>query len=263
MRLFLSSLEFNCNTRSVVPELQRRGVRMLWNLMSYYYARKDEAAETAEKIRDGSELVLIDSGAHTMQKGARVDYDRYTEEYAEWIRGFDRPNVLGYFEMDVDNIIGYDAVLRLREKLMKRCGCPEKIIPVWHRNRGVEEFKAMCAERKGGIVAITGFRNDDVRDEQYPMFLKCAWQAGCELHCLGMSRSGIMDKVPFDYCDSSTWGHCVTYGRSLDGSKYKRCKSKDDYTAQFTDSYLKAMEVQQRYYLKWKDAKKGFEIPSP
>lgn len=169
---------------------------LLWNLMSYYYLRND--VEFAVAVRDMSDLVMIDSGAHSFQKGTKVKWDEYTHAYAAFIREFDRPNVVGYFEMDVDNVIGYPKVLELRSILERESGHPEKIIPVWHKNRGIKDFKDMCASHAGRVIAITGFKNEDIRDEQYTMFLKEAKRHGCRVHCLGMTRKAVLDRVPFD-----------------------------------------------------------------
>lgn len=140
MKIFLSALEnqrdAKCNGGKQIAQLLiDKNVKMLWNLMSYYYARK--VPDLAVLIRDNSENIMIDSGAHSFQKGTKVDWVKYTYEYAEFIQKFDRPNVIGYFEMDVDNIIGYEKVLQLRAILENVSG---KIIPVWHKNRGIEDF---------------------------------------------------------------------------------------------------------------------------
>ncbi|MEG0790984.1 MAG: hypothetical protein RSG23_05095 [Gordonibacter sp.] len=222
---------------------------MKWNLMSYYYARSD--FDHALRVRDNSELVMIDSGAHSFQKGKKVKWVEYTREYAKFIKLFDRPNVVGYFEMDVDNIIGYEKVLALRRILHEESGHADKIIPVWHKNRGITEFKAMCCERSGRTVAITGFKNEDIRDEQYPLFLKEAKKHGCKVHCLGMTRKKILDRVPFDYTDSSSWVQSAVYGK-VDGRKVSRQFSKTNRTDVFIASYLAAMKMQDHYYRKWK-----------
>ena len=258
MRLFLSAIEVSGYAEGMLDEMERRDIRMLWNLMSYFYIRKKPKG-FAERVRDSSELIMIDSGAHSFQKGVHVDWESYTHEYARFIRGFDRPNVVGYFEMDVDNIIGYENVLRLRGILRSESGCPEKIIPVWHKNRGVEEFKAMSREMSGHVAAVTGFRNEDIRDEQYAMFLKYAWSQGTRIHCLGMARTKVLEKVPFDYADASSWEHCVSFGRRLDGGRYPRPQSREDYVDQFIDSYERYMDIQKRLYLKWRGTEKGFE----
>lgn len=124
MKIFLSALE----TKKDLPRfIVEKGVRMKYNLMSYYAIQKKSGEGAAEYIRDHSEEVMVDSGAHSFQKGIKVDWDGYTRRYAEFIGRFDRPNVVGFFEMDVDNVIGYAKVLELRSVLL---AASDKIIPV-------------------------------------------------------------------------------------------------------------------------------------
>lgn len=150
MKIFLSALEAS-------PEFYKINQRVPYynfNLMSFYYVKNK--VDVSITIRDKSKEVIIDSGAHSFQKGKKVDWVEYTKEYAEFIKNFDRPNVVGYFEMDVDNIIGYDKVLELRKILES---VSNKIIPVWHKNRGIEEFKKMCRDYSGKVVAISCSNN--------------------------------------------------------------------------------------------------------
>lgn len=251
MKIFLSAVEASGEARSTMRRIaaSRERPAMLWNLMSYYYVRGN--LEHAELVRDNSELVLVDSGAHSFQKGVKVNWDKYTAEYAKFIKEFDRPNVLGYFEMDVDNIIGYEKVKELREVLQEESGCGDKIIPVWHKNRGVAEFSNMCEQHAGRIVAITGFKNEDIRDEQYPMFLKEAKKHGCKVHCLGMTRKSVLDRVPFDYTDSSSWVQHALYG-SVGKKKVAKSFSKTNRADVYAASCLDAMKMQRHYHRKWK-----------
>ena len=170
--MFLSAIENNTdeNGRATAYNLVDVGVQMKWNLMSFYYIQ-EKRYDLAEFIRDNTSEIMIDSGAHSFQKGVKVDWDAYTDLYIDFIKKFDRPNVIGYFEMDVDNIIGYDKVLELRKRLET---VSDKIIPVWHKNRGIAEFKKMCSDYAGKIIAITGFKNEDIKDDQYLSFLKYA-----------------------------------------------------------------------------------------
>lgn len=212
--------------------------------MSFYYLKQ----EVFEEILKKSELVLIDSGAHSFQKGKKVDWVQYTKKYAEWIKKNDCDKIIGYFEMDVDNIIGYEKVLELRKILQS---VTDKIIPVWHKNRGIEEFKRMCRERKGKIVAITGFKNEDIQDHQYLMFLKYAKQYGCKVHCLGMTRKKVLDNVPFDFADSSSWKQQAIYGR-VGNRKVKKEFSKEKRYLVMAASLRNAMDMQDYYYKKWR-----------
>lgn len=151
--------------------------------------------------------------------------------------------------MDVDNIIGYDKVLQLRKKLEK---VSDKIIPVWHKNRGIEDFKKMCQDYKGKIIAITGFKNEDIKDEQYLMFLKYAKKYGCKVHCLGMTRQKVLEKVPFDYCDSSSWVQSSIYGRIDNKGKVSKDFSKNKREKVFIENYKQGLKMQEYYHNKWK-----------
>lgn len=248
MKIFLSAIEGQKRLPRLFAE---KGQKMKWNLMSYFAIRK--ARENAEFIRDNSEEILIDSGAHSFQKGKKVDWEKYTIEFAEFIKEFDRPNVVGYFEMDVDNIIGYDKVLQLRKILES---VSNKIIPVWHKNRGIEDFKQMCKDYTGKIIAITGFRNEDIKDEQYLMFLKYAKKYNCKVHCLGMTRRKILDKVPFDYVDSSSWLQTAVYGQVMNKGRVTKEYSKTNREMVFLENYKQGMKMQEEYYKKWRKVNK-------
>lgn len=245
MKVFLSSIE---SPKIYYWYIARSIGKLNYNLMSYYYLRG--GYDIAEDCRDRSKLVIIDSGAHSFQKGTKVNWLEYTNQYAEFIRRFDRPNVVGYFEMDVDNILGYDNVLKLR-KILTRAS--DKIIPVWHKGRGIDEYKRMCEEYSGRVVAITGFKNEDIKDEQYTMFLKYAWSKGCKLHCLGMTRRDILDKVPFDYVDSSSWKQASFRGKLLEtGDKVSRKMTRERCEVVAANNYRYWMKLQERYEAKWR-----------
>lgn len=155
--------------------------------------------------------------------------------------------------MDVDNIIGYDKVLELR-KILENVS--DKIIPVWHKNRGIEEFKKMCYDYQNKIIAITGFKNEDIKDEQYLMFLKYAKIYNCKVHCLGMTRLKILNKVPFDFVDSSTWKQAGNYGeyRKFIKGKIIINKVKGKYKTTELDkmNFEEFKKMQQYYKIKWK-----------
>lgn len=194
--------------------IEEQGLHIHDALVSYYYLEKGKTkAHEWELIHRNCDNVMVDSGAHSFQVGKTVDWYNYTERYAQWVADHkDDPRFVGFFEMDVDIVLGYEKVKELQNILFQ---ASDKIIPVWHKNRGIDEFKRMCHETKGDIVAITGFRNEDIIDKQYPAFVKYAWSCGKKIHCLGMTRKKILDKVPFDYVDSSSWKQAGIYGNRL------------------------------------------------
>lgn len=251
MKVFLSALENAVASgkggKPVAKLLIEQGFKMKYNLMSFYYIKSK--TDIAEYIRDNTEQILIDSGAHSFQKGKKVGWVEYTEKYAEFIKKFDRPNVIGYFEMDVDNIIGYNKVLELRKILES---VSNKIIPVWHKNRGIDNFKKMCQQYQGRVIAITGFKNEDIQDHQYLMFLKYAKKYNCKVHCLGMTRKKILDKVPFDYVDSSSWVQSSVFGRIDNYGKVSKEFSKTKREVVFIKNYQQGYKMQEHYYKKWR-----------
>lgn len=242
MKVFLSSLEVGPDTHDILDAIPS----LRWNLMSYFYIRKKR--EFAHEIKQRSELIMIDSGAHSFQKGTKVEWDEYTKEYAAFIQAFDEDKVLGYFEMDVDNILGYEKVVALRGILEL---VSDKIIPVWHKNRGIEDFHRMCREYAGRIIGITGFQNEDIKDHQYLMFLKYAKLYQCRVHCLGMTRIKILDNVPFDFVDSSSWKQHAIYGR-IGSRKVSLDYSKNNRGTVMVESYREAMKMQDHYYKRWR-----------
>jgi len=259
MKIFLSAMENATSPKStggkqIAELLVEKGIELKYILMSYFYIGKNTTKmKLAEFIRDNSQEIMIDSGAHSFQKGKVVKWEEYTRQYAEWITTFDRPHVVGYFEMDVDNVIGYQKVLELRKILD---AVSDKIIPVWHKNRGIEEYKKMCRDYSGKIVAITGFKNEDIQDHQYMMFLKYAKEHNCQLHCLGMTRKKVLDKVPFDYTDSSSWVQQTVFGRVEGRGQVSRKFSKERRDIVFIENYVQGLAMQNKYYKKWRNVHK-------
>lgn len=240
MKIFLSAIETN-------EKVPKNISKMKYNLMSYYYIKNK--IELANYIRDKSEEILIDSGAHSFQFGKKVDWIEYTKQYAEFIKQFDRPNVVGYFEMDIENIIGYDKVLELRKILE---AVSDKIIPVWHPDRGIKDYLEMCKKYHDKVIAIGGFRGTDIKDEQFIMFLKTAKKYNCKVHCLGMTRKKVLDKVPFDYVDSSSWKQHAIYGRITNKGKVSKQYSKTNTLQVMVENYKEGIKMQEHYYNKWK-----------
>ena len=206
MKVFLSG--FDTSVDNVLRTVETSNTQIPFALASFYHIQKSGYKNFKTTLEHCDEM-LIDSGAHSFQKGKKVPWEEYTDKYAQFIKEHDCDKILGYFEMDVDNQIGYERVLQLRKKLL---AVTDKIIPVWHKNRGIDEFKKMCHETKGNIVAVTGFKNEDIIDKQYGAFVKYAWSCGKKIHCLGMTRTKVLNKIPFDYVDSSSWKQKAVYG---------------------------------------------------
>ena len=254
MRIFLSALESTIS--DTLDRCIKEHITIPFGLVSYYYiSQSEQNYKNFQKVLKICDQVLVDSGAHSFQEGKKVPWDEYTEQYAEFIKQHDNPKIIGWFEMDVDRVIGYEHVLKLRKVLTK---ATDKIIPVWHKNRGIDEFKRMCRETKGEIVAVTGFKNEDIQDDQYAPFLKYAWKCGKKLHCLGMTRQKVMDRVPFDYVDSSSWKLSATFGSLKSWSEREhKLKNVPNTKGKFTTKQLfyknlmEYVKMVRHYNIKW------------
>lgn len=208
MIVCLAGLEGSMN---ILNDLEDGGLD--YGLISFYYLKNQEQLEAIlKKVK----YLLIDSGAHSFQHGKAANFDEYTEMYAKFIkRNTDNPQILGFFEMDIDNVIGYDGVLRLRKKLT---AVSDKIIPVWHQNRGIGDYIKTCEEWKGRRVAITGFANQDQVDGQFNYFINEAHAHDCLIHILGFTRFKLITRLNlglYDSVDSSTWIQAAVYNEIM------------------------------------------------
>ena len=146
---------------------------------------------------------LLDSGAFTFMqgKGYELDWDKYVENYANFIK---RNNVQKFFELDIDSVIGYPAVLKLREKLEALTN--RQCIPVWHVSRGMSEFRSMC--KKYSYVAIGGIVSKEIPPDKYgglPPLIREAHKRGAKIHGLGFTSLQWLPRCHFDSVDSTAW----------------------------------------------------------
>lgn len=170
-------------------------------LESYYYARNNQWIESIiPKLDD----FMLDSGAFTAKQGnskKNIDWDAYTEEYADFIK---RNKVKKFIELDIDRIVGLKEVERLRNKLEGLVG--RQSIPVWHLGRGKDYYLGMC--RDYNYIAIGGLVKDvyDIFPEKYfPWFINRAHEAGVKLHGLGYTSLKGLYTYHFDSVDSTAW----------------------------------------------------------
>lgn len=149
------------------------------------------------------EFFMLDSGAFTFMNNCKadVDFDEYLTRYIEFINKHD---IQYFFELDVDVIVGYEEVKRLRKRLEAETG--KKCIPVWHRSRGKENFIEMCKEYD--YVAIGGIVTREIKPQEYPYFkwfIDTAHSYGCKIHGLGFTNLKGLYIYNFDSVDSTSW----------------------------------------------------------
>ena len=182
---------------------QVRDVKMFHDaniLMSFYYA-----GEFTENILiPNAKRFLLDSGAYSFlagKEGVNMDWDGYVARYAAFIK---KNKVRQYFELDIDPIIGYPEVRRIRDRLEAETGVTP--IPVWHVSRGIQEYREMCSSYP--YVAIGGIVTKEIPPDKYrafPAMIREAHDRGAKVHGLGFTRISDLPKYHFDSVDSTAW----------------------------------------------------------
>lgn len=194
-------------------------------LESFYYCDND-----TERLLPYFGDFLLDSGAFTFMQNTkvRVDWDDYIKRYADFVV---RNDIIKYFELDIDSVVGYEQVLKYRSRLESLTG--RKCIPVWHKSRGMKEFYAMCEEYE--YAAVGGIVSGEIRKEHYkafPTLISEAHKRKCRLHGLGFTNLEWLPKCHWDSVDSTAWTTGNRFGfvyqftgktmRKIDAPKGKR-----------------------------------------
>ena len=223
------------------------------NLVSYYYVKDSSLINLLKKI---SNNILIDSGAFTLFSSKKKhDFEEYFNNYLNYIKKHTSNDLIkGFFELDIDSIIGYDEVLSLREKLTN---VSDKIIPVYHKRLGVEEFKKMVAEYD--YVSVGGIVSKEIHPSELPPFVKYAHKHNTKIHALGITSPKYLKKIPFDSVDSSSV-ISSRFGRVLFFKNGKMNSIKLDseyisknYAKMDTMSYLSFLKFEKYYENYWKN----------
>lgn len=191
MKIFLAGTDL---LKDYPQELQKSK----FNLASFYNIQ-----EWQMPFFKSCESFLLDSGAFTFMNSHKggVDFEEYVERYAEFIN---KHEIEKFFELDVDCVKGYPKVLEYRKRLEFLTG--KQVIPVWHKTRGIDDFKRMCSEYN--YVAIGGIVSKEIKPEQYiafPSMITEAHRRGAKIHGLGFTSTSYFDRIKFDTVDSTTW----------------------------------------------------------
>ena len=115
-------------------------------------------------------------------------------------------------EQMADRVLaGLDFVESLRRKTERATGV--RCIPVWHKGRGVDYWKRMCAEYS--YVAIGGLVFH-VKKSEWPLIHKMvdyAYSKGVKVHGLGFTKTKELKNWNFYSVDSASWIKAAALGQ--------------------------------------------------
>lgn len=207
-------------------------------LQSFYYCNDF----TEKIIIPNCDRFLLDSGAFTFfSSGKQVDWNEYLKKYIDFIN---RNQIDYFFELDIDVLVGYENVLKLRKALEQGTG--KRCIPVWHKSRGFEEYVNMCKEYD--YVALGGIVSKEIKRTDYkffPQLIKIAHENGARIHGLGFTNLEGLRKYHFDSVDSSSWvsgnrfGHIYRFnGKTLVKHDKKQGQRLSDHKAVALNNFM-------------------------
>ena len=187
MKLFLAGLE---GAYSWLPLDKTK-----YALSTYAYINKG-LAENISKW----DMFLLDSGAFTYRKkSGNADWNKYIDGYIKFINEYD---VDYFFELDIDNIIGYENVLTLRKRLEQNTG--KRCIPVWHTTRGLDNYIELCQTYDYIALGSSTKYKEKENHNKLRYLLRIARQNNCKVHGLGFT-SKMIKQYDFFSVDSTTW----------------------------------------------------------
>ena len=174
-------------------------------LESFFYFR-----DFQKPLIQNADLFLLDSGAFTFMNSTKgnVDWNEYIEKYISFIN---ENRIKNYFELDIDVIVGYDEVKRIRGKIERETGI--KSIPVWHKSRGIEEYKRLV--NNYDYISIGGIVTKEIKKQDLPYIkrmVQYAHDKGVKVHGLGFTPKDV-NQYKFYSVDSTTWLSCRRFGR--------------------------------------------------
>lgn len=201
------------------PHLFQREEQPLYVLESFYYVK-----EWQIQMLDKWDMFLLDSGAFTFMLNTKINLD-LGEYLGKYINFINSNNIKYFFELDIDSVVGYEKVKQMRTELER--GTKKKCIPVWHKSRGIEEYKKLCVEYE--YIAIGGIVTKEIKPAEYPYLgklVKLAQQHGTKVHGLGFTNRNAK-KYGFYSVDSTNWLSASRFGGVdyFDGEKIVRASA--------------------------------------
>ena len=226
MRIYLAGTSADGTHRARISDLISGGPGDISGglclLESFWYVQPWQT-EAIHRLKS----FMLDSGAYTFaygRAGRVVDFDEYLERYAAYIVA---NGVELFMELDVDPIVGYPEVLRMRRRLEDITG--RRCIPVWHVERGWDDWLRTCEEYE--YVAIGGIADKGrTRVEPYLRALTGeAHKRGAKVHGLGYTSLRYMRDSGLDSVDSSAWlaGNRCGFAFLWDGTTMRKVQRHD------------------------------------
>ncbi len=147
------------------------------------------------RFEDGFEI-LVDSGGFNAAKREGFDHEEHVRRYTEWVaQNIDRITLVTEYDVTT---LGLDWIEFWRRTFWDKLP-PEKFIPVWHEEHGMDELHRLCDRyQRVGITKTTGVNIE-------ALLRNIQAQTGVKLHGAGITATNTLARVPFSSVSSTSW----------------------------------------------------------
>lgn len=193
-------------------------------LGSFYYLRKfgpEKREKMKQWIKDNNICFLMDSGVFSLREDKKFFkirrtkeellefYTKFTKEYFQIVQ--DWYDVIYQFaEMDIDSVIGFDEVKKLRNLLPAQF--QGKMCAVHHPDSRTNNDFLEDSKKYHFMGLGTSMTKDERRVAAYGSFVKHIQKNGNRIHGFALVDTEMLNAVPFNSADSNSWKSGVMYG---------------------------------------------------
>lgn len=212
-----------------------------FNRLETFWAISKHEAEVIHKYNN----FMLDSGAFSLFGGGKTDLNDYVTKYIAFINKWD---VKQFFELDIYLLIGKKQTDVINKRIEKETG--KKPIPVFHYPNGIEHYKFMCEEYNYIAIGASG-SYDSFWTRQNPDKLRklidYAHNKNVKVHGLGYTKMSMLNQMPFDSVDSTSWigGNRFGFAYEWTGAKMLKHDKKEK------GKSVKTNEVAKHNFYEW------------
>lgn len=203
--MFLAGAEVETLTNALIDN----GVKNI--LFSYFYIMQMRREQFIERIQNQHPEIrfFLDSGAFTYWMKWQSDQarlppqDEYIRRFFEYIDQYgERYCRIAEPDLDLAGVVTAYQVRDWREEMLNRW--PHlNICPVWHHTRGREEWSHYCRDQRIRTMCI-GSGGETSNGTMRRMVMEAHAQ-GKPVHGFAMTKLRMLQSVPFDSVDSTSW----------------------------------------------------------
>ncbi len=213
------------------------------NILESFYYIEDWQIELIHKFKN----FMLDSGAFTFMQNRNINtnFEEYSKKYADFIK---LNNIDLFFEMDIDLIVGYKEVKRLRSLIENRT----QKLPIWvmQQGRTFNDFKDALKKYNYFAIPLSGAsaysKNRKKMIAEINYLCDIVHKEGKKIHGLGFTKVNLKD-YRFDSVDSTAW----TYGNRGKFIYEFNGETMITHSLMYKNNKIKAKETAIHNFMEW------------